>query len=60
MASTLPVQALPLILILLAVLAPGTAGLYFWWELGGFQSARQGALSPQGSQGQSVGLASWG
>lgn len=48
MASTLPVQTLRLFLILLAVLAPGAAGLYFWWEGGGFQSSRLRALSLPG------------
>lgn len=61
MASILPVQTLPGILILLAVLAPGAAGLYFWWEAGGFQNFRQKPLSLPGlSTNESAGLAGWG
>lgn len=49
MASTLPVQTLASILILLAVLAPGAAGLFLVGGGEGF-----GALK------ESVGLAGWG
>lgn len=32
MASLLPIRTLPLILILLAVMAPGAAGLCHFWQ----------------------------
>lgn len=60
MASPLPVRTLSLILILLAVLAPGAAGLcHLWPGWGGAQGSGEEGLCLPGLS-KRAGLASWG